>query len=150
MNTSTETITHRSDASAGARDTSLAKLAELTGRVFLAALFLLSGIGKLGAYAATAGYMASVGVPRGLLPVVIGLEIGGAMAIIVGWHTRIVAFLLAGFTIVSALIFHTHFADQIQMIMFWKNISIAGGLLLLVVHGAGPLSVDGRAAKHAH
>jgi putative oxidoreductase len=150
MNTSTQTITHPSDASAAARDTSLAKVAELTGRVFLAALFLLSGIGKLGAYSATAGYMASVGVPRGLLPIVIGLEIGGALALIVGWQTRVVAFLLAGFTIISALIFHTHFADQIQMIMFWKNTSIAGGLLLLVVHGAGPLSLDGRSAQQAH
>lgn len=147
MNTSTETITHRSNASAGARNTSLAKVAELTGRVFLAALFLLSGIGKLGAYSGAAAYMASAGVPSGLLPIVIGLEIGGAIAVIAGWQTRIVAFLLAGFTIVSALVFHTHFADQVQMIMFWKNVSIAGGFLLLVVHGAGPLSLDGRSAK---
>ena len=147
MITTTETITHTSNASAGARNTSLAKFAELTGRIFLAALFLLSGVGKLGAYSGTAAYMASVGVPGGLLPIVISLEIGGAIAIIVGWQTRVVALLLAGFTIVSALIFHTHFADQIQMIMFWKNVSIAGGLLLLVVHGAGPLSLDGRSAK---
>jgi len=91
--------------------------------------------------------MASVGVPGGLLPIVISLELGGAIALIVGWQTRVVAFLLAGFAVVSALIFHTHFADQIQMIMFWKNVSIAGGLLLLVVHGAGPLSLDWRLAK---
>jgi putative oxidoreductase len=125
----------------------LTKVAELASRVLLAALFLLSGVGKLGAYSATAAYMASTGVPGALLPIVIGLEIGGAIAIIVGWRTRIVAFLLAGFAIVSALIFHTHFADQIQMIMFWKNVSIAGGLLLLVIYGAGPLSVDGRSKK---
>ena len=147
MSTSTETITHSSNALAGARNASLAKFAELTGRVFLAALFLLSGIGKLGAYSGTAAYMASVGVPGGLLPIVISLELGGAIALIVGWQTRVVAFLLAGFAVVSALIFHTHFADQIQMIMFWKNVSIAGGLLLLVVHGAGPLSLDWRLAK---
>jgi putative oxidoreductase len=122
-------------------------VAELASRVLLAALFLLSGVGKLGAYATTASYMASVGVPGALLPIVIGLEIGGAIAIIVGWRTRIMAFLLAGFAIVSAFIFHTHFADQIQMIMFWKNVSIAGGLLLLVIYGAGPLSVDGRSKK---
>lgn len=143
MTTSTSTASDSSSA----LNPSLSKVAELAGRVLLAALFLLSGVGKLSAYSGTAAYMASVGVPGQLLPVVIGIEIGGALALIVGWQTRIVAFLLAGFTLVSALIFHTHFADQIQMIMFWKNVSIAGGLLLLVVHGAGPFSLDGRARK---
>jgi putative oxidoreductase len=145
MNTS-NTTTLSSNASAGA-NTSLAKAGELAGRVLLAALFLLSGIGKLSAYSGTAAYMASVGVPGALLPIVIALEIGGALAVIVGWQTRIAAFLLAGFTLVSAFIFHTHFADQVQMIMFWKNVAITGGLLLLVVHGAGPLSLDARSAK---
>lgn len=123
---------------------SLSKYAELGGRVFLAALFLLSGLGKIGAYTATAGYMASQGVPGGLLPLVIATEIGGGLAIALGWKTRIAAFLLAGFTLISALIFHTNFADQTQMIMFWKNVSITGAFLLLVVHGAGPLSLDQR------
>jgi len=121
--------------------------AELGGRVLLSALFLLSGVGKIGGYAATAGYMASLGVPGALLPLVIGTEVLGAIALIIGWQTRIVAFLLAGFTLLSAFIFHNNFADQIQMIMFMKNLSIAGGLLLLVVHGAGRISVDRRAAK---
>jgi putative oxidoreductase len=138
---------HRAAALPVARNASLAKVAELTGRVFLSALFLLSGVGKLGAYSTTAAYMTSVGVPAVLLPLVIGLEIGGALAIMVGWQTRIVAFLLGGFTLLSAFIFHSHFADQIQLIMFWKNVSIAGGLILLVVHGAGPLSLDRRSAK---
>jgi putative oxidoreductase len=122
-------------------------LAELGGRVLLAALFLLSGVGKIGGYDATAGYMASVGVPGALLPLVIAIEVLGAAAIIVGWKTRIVAFLLAGFTLLSAVIFHSNFADQIQMIMFLKNLSIAGGFLLLVAHGAGRISVDHRVAK---
>ena len=147
MNTSTATTTHPSTLSADTRYPGFAKAAELAGRVLLSALFLLSGVGKLGAYAGTAAYMASVGVPGALLPIVIALEIGGALAIILGWQTRIVAFLLAGFTLVSALIFHTHFADQIQMIMFWKNVSITGGLMLLVAHGAGPLSLDARSAR---
>jgi putative oxidoreductase len=121
--------------------------AELGGRVLLSALFLLSGVGKIGGYAATAGYMASLGVPGALLPLVIGTEVLGAIALIIGWKTRIVAFLLAGFTLLSAFIFHNNFADQIQMIMFMKNLSIAGGLLLLVVHGAGRISVDRRSAK---
>ena len=147
MTTSSGIITPPSEAATGLRNSSLAKATELAGRVLLSALFLLSGIGKLGAYAGTAAYMASVGVPAQLLPIVIAVEIGGGLAVFLGWRTRIVAFLLAGFTLLSALIFHTHFADQVQMIMFWKNVSITGGLLLLVVHGAGPWSVDGRSAK---
>jgi putative oxidoreductase len=91
--------------------------------------------------------MASVGVPGALLPAVIATEALGALAIILGWKTRVAAALLAGFTVLTAVTFHTHFADQIQMIMFWKNISIAGGFLLLVVHGAGPISLDARSAR---
>jgi putative oxidoreductase len=122
-------------------------IAELAGRGFLAVLFLLSGLGKIGAYAATATYMSAVGVPGVLLPVVIATEVFGAIAIILGWQTRVTALLLAGYALLTALVFHTNFADQIEMIMFLKNVSIAGGFLLLVVHGAGPLSLDRRVAK---
>jgi len=125
----------------------LHKVAELAGRVLLSSLFLVSGLGKLSAYTATAGYMASLGVPGALLPVVIATEILGAILIIIGWKTRIVAFLLAGFTLVTALVFHSNFADQNQATHFLKNVAIAGGFLLLVVHGAGPLSLDHRARK---
>lgn len=104
----------------------------------------MSGIGKISAYSGTAAYMASTGVPGALLPVVIAIEVLGAAAIIIGYKTRIVAFLMAGFTLVTALLFHNNFQDQIQMIMFLKNVSIAGGFLLLVANGAGPLSVDRR------
>jgi putative oxidoreductase len=119
-------------------------IAELAGRILLAAIFLISGLGKIGGYAATAGYMTSVGVPGALLPAVIAFEVLGAIAIIVGWRTRIAAFLLAGFTLLSGLIFHSNFADQMQMISFLKNVSIAGGFLLLVANGAGALSLDRR------
>jgi len=122
----------------------LYKFAELGGRAMLAVLFLLAGIGKITGYEATAGYMASQGVPGALLPLVIALEVLGALAIIGGWKTRVVAFLLAGFSVVSAALFHANLADQIQMTMFLKNIAIAGGFLLLVAHGAGPLSLDRR------
>jgi putative oxidoreductase len=128
----------------GAR--ALRNLAELAGRVLLASLFLISGIGKFGSYAGTAGYMASQGVPGALLPGVIAVEVLGAAAIIVGWKTRIAAFVLAGFTLVAALIFHSNFGDQIQTIMFLKNVSIAGGFLLLVANGAGRFSADGQDA----
>ncbi|MEX2126043.1 MAG: DoxX family protein [Woeseia sp.] len=123
------------------------KLSELAGRIFLSVLFLISGLGKITAYAGTAAYMSSVGVPGALLPVAIATEFLGALAIIIGWQTRISAFLLAGYSLLTALIFHANFADQIEMIMFVKNVSIAGGLLLLVANGAGPLSLDRRIAK---
>lgn len=123
------------------------KVSELTGRILLSAIFLISGLGKIGSYAAAAGYMSSVGVPSALLPLVIATEVAGAISIIVGWKTRIAAFLLAGFTLLAAFIFHNNFADQIQAIMFLKNVSIAGGFLLLVANGAGPLSLDRRLAK---
>jgi putative oxidoreductase len=122
-------------------------LSELGGRVLLASLFLMSGIGKLSGYAGIAAYMTSVGVPSALLPLVIATEVLGATAIIIGWKTRIVAFLLAGFTLLSGFVFHNNFADQVEMVMFLKNLSIAGGFLLLVANGAGALSVDRRAAK---
>jgi len=128
-------------------ESTLAKLAELGGRVLLAAIFLISGLGKIAGYAGTAAYMASVGVPGVLLPLVIATEVLGAIAIIAGWQTRIAGFLLAGFTLLSAVIFHSNFADQIQMIMFLKNLAIAGGFLLLVARGAGAWSLDRRAGR---
>jgi putative oxidoreductase len=86
-------------------------------------------------------------VPGALLPLVILTEAGGAIAIIAGWQTRIVSILLAGFTIVAALAFHNNFADQIQMIMFMKNVSIAGAFLILAANGAGRYSLDARASR---
>lgn len=123
-------------------------MADLAGRVLMAAMFLISGVGKLGAgYAATQGYMASQGVPPALLPAVIALEIGGALLVIGGLWTRAAALALAGFTILAALLFHANFGDQVQQIMFLKNLSIAGGFLLLAAHGAGAWSVDARRAS---
>jgi putative oxidoreductase len=126
------------------RNTKLQSSAELVGRILLASLFLLSGLSKLGAYGATAAYMSSAGVPGALLPGVIAVELLGSLAVIVGWKTRIAAALLAGFSLLAAFLFHNNFGDQIQMIMFLKNVSIAGGFLLLVANGAGAISVDRR------
>jgi len=126
----------------------ISKAAELGGRILLASLYLLSGLSKVGpGYTATAEYMNSVGVSGSLLPVVIATEIIGALAIIAGWQTRLVAFLLAGFTLLSAALFHNNLGDQIQMIMFLKNVSITGGFLILVANGAGVLSLDHRLAN---
>ena len=121
---------------------SLRNATELSGRILLTSLFLLSGLGKITAYAATAGYMASVGVPAALLPLVIITELLCSLAIILGWQTRVVSLLLAGFTLVTGALFHNNFADQIEMVMFLKNISIAGALLMLAANGAGRLSLD--------
>lgn len=119
----------------------------LVARIFLAQIFLLSGIGKLGAgYAGTQGYMEAMGLTGALLPLVILLEIGGGLALIAGFFSRWVALALAAFCIVSALIFHRNFGDQMQMIMFMKNFAMAGGLLMLYVHGAGGFSVDAKRA----
>jgi putative oxidoreductase len=135
------------DQSTGSSMSTVQKFSELAGRIFLAAIFLISGLGKIGAYAGTAAYMASVGVPGALLPAVIAAEVLGAIAIIVGWKTRITSLLLAGFTLLSGLLFHSNFGDQLQMIMFLKNAAITGGFLLLVANGAGALSLDRRLAK---
>jgi putative oxidoreductase len=129
------------------RNATLASTAEAAGRSLLGLLFLLSGLGKLGAYGSTAAYMSATGVPGALLPAVIATEVFGALAIVLGWKTRVAAFLLAGFSLLTAVAFHNNLADQTQMIMFFKNLSIAGGFLLLVANGAGPLSVDRRSAK---
>jgi|SRR5712671_3143574 len=139
------------DASAKpAATNTVRKISELTGRVLLASLFLLSGLGKIGAYTATAGYMMALGVPSALLPLVIATEVLGAIAIIVGWRTQTIAALLAGFTLLTAFIFHNNFGDQVQAVMFLKNLSIAGAFLLLVANGAGPLSLDAKHARTAH
>ncbi len=112
-------------------------------RVLLAVLFVLAGYGKIAGYDGTMGYMASQGVPGMLLPLVIALELGGGLLLVVGFQTRWVALALALFTVAASLIFHI---GDGQMTMFLKNMAITGGLLLVYVHGAGPLSLDERRA----
>lgn len=114
----------------------------LVARVLLAVLFLLAGLGKIGDVAGTAGYMSSVGIPGFLAWPAIIFEIGVGVLLIVGWQTRIVALAAAVFCIVTAILFHNNFADQMQMIMFLKNLSIAGGFLLLTANGAGKYALD--------
>ena len=118
------------------------KYADLMGRILISVMFILSGFGKIMHSDVALGYMHSMGVPSLLLPVVIATEVLGGLAILIGFKTRIAAFLLAGFCILSALIFHFNFADQAQSINFMKNLAIAGGFLFLVANGPGPLSMD--------
>ena len=119
-------------------------LANLVGRFGLSAIFVLSGVAKLGAgYEGTQGYMEAMGVPGGLLPLVIFAEIVGGLALAAGFLTRWAALGLAVFSVASAFLFHFQLADQMQFINFFKNIAIAGGFLVLAAQGAGKFSVDG-------
>ena len=122
--------------------TTLNTFAPVAWRLLISIIFLIAGISKITGYAGTQAYMESAGVPGMLLPLVIGLEILGAVALMIGYRTRLAALLLAGFTVVSALLFHNMFADSSQTIMFMKNLAIAGGLLLLAANGPGLVSVS--------
>ncbi len=129
------------------RDASIAAV----GRVFLAALFLLSGLSKLGAAAATTSYIAAAGLPlpSTVYAITLLVEIGGGLLLLVGFHARPVAAALALFTLAAAAFFHRDFADQNQIIHFLKNIAIAGGLLQVAAVGAGRLSLDARRGQAA-
>ena len=116
------------------------------GRVLMATIFVMSGIGKLAAPAATMGYIASSGLPLPMLALVtaIAVELGGGLLLALGIQTRLVAAGLAAFSIVTGLAFHHAVGDQNQMIHLLKNISMAGGLLQVVIFGAGAYSLDNR------
>jgi putative oxidoreductase len=119
-------------------------VSNLVGRVLLAQIFLIAGLQKIGAYAATQGYMEAMGVPGVLLPLVIAAEVGGALALILGWQTRLAAAGLAAFSVATGVVFHFDLADQMQTIMLMKNLAIAGGLIVVAGLGAGSLSLDAR------
>lgn len=124
-------------------------LIALLARLLLAQLFVVSGLSKLGAgYAATRSYMQMMGVPGELLPLVIVLEIAGGLALAVGFLTRWAALALACYSLLAAAIFHHNFADQNQLILFMSDIAVAGGLLLVYLHGAGAWSIDARSSRH--
>ncbi len=120
------------------------KFAAPAGRLLIAATFVMAGLNKISGYEGTQGYMEAVGVPGALLPLAILFEVGAGLAIIAGWRTRSAAFALAGFSILTGVIFHFDPADQIQFTMFLKNITIAGGFLFLVAYGPGAYALDNR------
>ena len=119
-------------------------IVQLIGRIMLALIFILAGVGKISDPAGTIGYMQSAGVPGILLWPTIALEVIGGICLAIGFKTRLAAFALAGFSLLAAALFHSNFADQMQMILCLKNIAIAGGLLLLGVSGFTAYSVDNR------
>ena len=118
----------------------------VAARVMMAQLFVIAGITKIQGFAKSAAYFGTLGLPMPeiLLPLVIALELGGGLALIFGLKTRWVAAALAIFTIATALVAHSNFNTQGQMVQFMKNIAIAGGLLLFVRYGAGRPSIDDR------
>lgn len=123
-------------------------------RLLLSAMFIISGLQKITGYAGTAGYMEAMGVAPGLLPIVILVEVVGGIALLVGFQARLAAFLLAGFSVVSGLLFHLipsfgmedAMAAQGQVISFMKNVTIAGGMLMVVAFGPGRVSVSRKEA----
>ncbi len=132
-------------------NTIVARYGPFAGRLLLAFMFVFSGVGKIGSYAGTAGYMAAKGLPfpELLLPLVIAVEVGGGLMLVFGWHARLAAFALCGFTFLAALVFHNFWAvpgdqAQNQMIHFMKNVTIMGGMMYVMAFGAGPLSLDHR------
>ena len=131
----------------------LNRFGPLAGRVLIALIFVLSGFGKITGFEGTVGYIASNGLPLPQLAAIgaIIVELGGGILLVVGWKARWAAAAMLVFTALASLIFHNFWAvpadqAQNQMIHFMKNISILGGLLYVIVHGSGPLSVDGRGA----
>lgn len=114
----------------------------LVSRVLLAILFVVAGYGKIQGYDATAGYMQAMHVPAFLLPLVILLELGGGVAIILGFLTRFTAISIGVFSILAALLFHNDFSQEMNQMMLMKDFSIAGGFFLLASLGAGKYSID--------
>lgn len=125
------------------------KFGPLAGRILLAVIFLMSGIDKIGAFAGTSGYMASKGLPMAdvLLAITIVIEIGGALMLILGWKAKLGAAALFLWMIPVTIMFHNFWAmppadQQMQMIMFMKNLGLMGGMLYIMAFGSGPMSVD--------
>jgi putative oxidoreductase len=114
----------------------------LAGRILLALILIISGYGKIVGYVGTQVYMSSKGVSGAMLPLVILLELGGSAAIIVGFMTRWVSLVLALFFIVSAILFHMDFGNQVQIVYFMKNLAMGGGFFLLAQAGASYFSID--------
>jgi putative oxidoreductase len=126
----------------------------LIGRVLLALIFITSGFGKVAGFAGTVGYIASKGVPLAAVAAAIAIvvELGGGLAVVFGFMTRWAALALAVFSLVAGFIFHAYWgvpADQVmaQQINFWKNVSIAGGFLVLAAFGPGAISIDARRGR---
>lgn len=121
----------------------------LLARILMPILFITAGWGKISGYASTQQYMEAMGVPGFMLPLVILLEFGGGLAILFGFLTRFTALFTAAFTLLTAFLFHSNFAEGVNQLMFMKNLSIAGGYLVLGLVGPGAYSLDRLLRKKA-
>ncbi len=110
-------------------------------RILMAVLFIVAGWGKLTNSEGTQQFMASMGIPALFVPLTVLLEFGGGLAIVFGFFTRTTALITAVFTILTAILAHSNFAVD-GSTMFLKNVSIAGGFLLLTITGPGAFSID--------
>ena len=117
-------------------------IVEILGRLLLSAIFLINGIGKIFNYEGTIQYMENFDVPSYLIIPAITVEILFPILLIIGYYTKFSALVLSLFTLVLAVIFHTDFSNQMQLISFLKNIAIAGGFLIIFVYGPGKYSLD--------
>jgi len=116
--------------------------AALAGRLLLCALFLHEAWAKLTGYSAAVAYAQAFGVPGILMPLAIAVEAGCGLLILLGYHARAAALLLAGFCVATALLFHTKLGNRNELLHFEKDLAIAGGLLVLFAHGAGRWALD--------
>ena len=129
--------------------TATARYTPLFGRIFLSLIFIVSGFGKLLDFGGTAGYMETYGIPMPSLLLVFAIlfELGGGALLLIGFQSRLAALALIVFTLLATLIFHDFWAlagaeREMQFINFMKNLSMIGGLLLVVGFGSGPISLD--------
>ena len=120
----------------------MANLLDFLGRVFISTLFLFSAYNKILNYSGTVDWMEGFGVPGFLLGPTIGLEIILPLFVIIGYQTKLSSILLALFSIITAVIFHSDFSDQMQIVAFLQNIGLAGGFMFLAAHGARDCAVD--------
>ena len=120
------------------------QILELVGRIFISLIFLVAGVGKILNYEGTVSYMESFGVPGSLLIPAIIIEILFPLLVIIGYKTKLASIILALFAILLAMIFHTDFSNQMQLMSFLKNFAIAGGFLIIFIRGAGKYSIDQR------
>lgn len=140
-------------ASAGAASSS-SNLLALLGRLAIVALFLPAGWSKITGFAGTVGYIGSVGLPAPSLAAIVAIivEVGASLALLAGFRIRAAALVLAIFTAVATFSFHAFWsvpAEQamMQQLLFYKNIAVIGGLLVLAAHGAGAFSLDARRGR---
>ena len=125
----------------------MANVLDLLGRILISTLFLLNGVFKISNYDGTISWIESFGMPGILIIPAIILEVIGPILIILGYKTKIAAGFLCLFCILTAIIFHNDFSDQMQLTSFLKNIALAGGFLFIVVNGTKDLSIEKKFSK---